>query len=250
MNKAKKIQKYERRRQKKIRRHNLRRKLILFTLKLCLVTTVYVGALLAWKLYRSINSNNSSNYDCEGNDEGWCLILVNQWNSLPHDYQVELITLDNGELIDQRIYSPLQAMFDEARENDIYLHVVSGYRTFETQQALLDEKIEAYKMEGYSDDLAVLNATAWVAIPNTSEHQLGIAVDINADISLSSSDDVYEWLASNAHRYGFINRYPSDKTDITGVINEPWHYRFVGVIAATQIHNQGLCLEEYLEKTS
>lgn len=67
-----------------------------------------------------------------------------------------------------------------------------------------------------------------MAISGTSEHQLGIAVDINADTTKSSSDDVYSWLAENAHKYGFIKRYPSDKTDITGVINEPWHYRYVG----------------------
>lgn len=88
----------------------------------------------------------------------------------------------------------------------------------------------------------------WVAIPGTSEHQIGIAVDINADKTINSSDAVYTWLAENAHKYGFIKRYPSDKTDITGVINEPWHYRYVGKEAAKEIYSQGICLEEYIDE--
>ena len=84
----------------------------------------------------------------------------------------------------------------------------------------MDEKIEAYENEGKSKSEAKKLAEQWVAIPGTSEHQLGIAVDINADTTKSSSDDVYKWLEENAHTYGFIKRYPSNKTDITGVIND------------------------------
>lgn len=127
------------------------------------------------------------------------------------------------------------------------LFVREGYRTQEEQQQLLDEKIEAYENEGKSKSEAKKLAEQWVAIPGTSEHQLGIAVDINADTTKSSSDDVYSWLAENAHKYGFIKRYPSDKTDITGVINEPWHYRYVGKEAALEIYSQGMCLEEYID---
>lgn len=104
-----------------------------------------------------------------------------------------------------------------------------------------------YENEGKSKSEAKKLAEQWVAIPGTSEHQLGIAVDINADTTKSSSDDVYSWLAENAHKYGFIKRYPSDKTDITGVINEPWHYRYVGKEAALEIYSQGMCLEEYID---
>lgn len=74
-----------------------------------------------------------------------------------------------------------------------------------------------------------------------------IPVDINADNAISSSDEVYNWLVENGYKYGFIKRYPSDKTDITGVINEPWHYRYVGKEAAKEIWLQGICLEEYIE---
>ena len=81
----------------------------------------------------------------------------------------------------------------------------------------------------------------------TSEHELGIAVDINADTSKCSSDAVYTWLANNAYKYGFIKRYPDNKIEITGVNNEPWHYRYVGVDAALEMQKKGLCLEEYIE---
>ena len=125
-------------------------------------------------------------------------------------------------------------MFDDARAQGYGLFVAAGYRTAEKQQQLMDEKTEAYENEGYSRSEAKRLAEQWVAIPGTSEHQIGIAVDINADKSVNSSNAVYTWLAENAYRYGFIRRYPEDKTDITGVINEPWHYRYVGKTAAQE----------------
>lgn len=180
-------------------------------------------------------------------DNGWNLILVNRNSYIPDDYKVELTELSNGEKVDSRIYPELQEMFNDARAQGYGLFVREGYRTQEEQQQLLDEKIEAYENEGKSKSEAKKLAEQWVAIPGTSEHQLGIAVDINADTTKSSSDDVYSWLAENAHKYGFIKRYPSDKTDITGVINEPWHYRYVGKDAALEIYSQGMCLEEYID---
>lgn len=180
-------------------------------------------------------------------DYGWNLILVNQKNYIPDNYEMDLTELSNGEKIDSRIYPDLQAMFDAARVDGVYPYVAAGYRTQEKQQQLLDEKIEAYQNEGHSKSEARKLAEQWVAIPGTSEHQLGIAVDINADITRSSSDDVYAWFAENGYKYGFIKRYPIDKTEITGVINEPWHYRYVGKESAREIYSQGICLEEYID---
>lgn len=104
-------------------------------------------------------------------------------------------------------------MFDAARAEGLGLFVADGYRTAETQQQILEGKIEAYKNEGYSSEEAEKKAKEWVAVPGTSEHQLGLAVDINADKSQSTSEEVYEWLSKNAYKYGFIQRYPEDKTD-------------------------------------
>lgn len=174
------------------------------------------------------------------------LILVNQNNYIPSDYEVELVELPNNEKVDLRIYPKLQEMFAAARADGLSLVVNAGYRTQEQQQRLLDEKIEAYRNEGYVQAEAHRLALEWVAAPGTSEHQLGIAVDIIADATRTANEDAYNWLAENAHKYGFIRRYPEDKTEITGIINEPWHYRYVGRKAAAEIYTQQLCLEEYL----
>ena len=179
--------------------------------------------------------------------EEWNLIVVNRWNVLPEDYSVELMELSNGQKIDRRIYPALQEMFDAARAEGIYPIVREGYRTAEEQQEILDEKIQIYINQGYSQSRAERTAKEWVALPGTSEHQLGIAVDINADKSKCSNEEVYTWLAENAYKYGFVLRYPMGKQEITGTSYEPWHYRYVGEEAALEIYEQGICLEEYYE---
>jgi len=178
----------------------------------------------------------------------WNLILVNSNHSIPNDYEVDLTELSNGQKVDSRIYPELQRMFDAARADGLQLFVREGYRTSEEQQQILDKKIAAFENEGNSRKEAEKLAKEWVSIPGTSEHELGLSVDINADTSVSSRDSVYTWLAENAHRYGFIKRYPSDKTGITGISNEPWHYRYVGREAAEKMKERGVCLEEYIEE--
>ena len=179
--------------------------------------------------------------------EEWNLIVVNAWNELPEDYSVELTELSNGQKVDSRIYPYLQEMFDAAREEGVYPVVREGYRTAEEQQEILEDRIQTYINQGYSRSRAERTAKEWVALPGTSEHQLGIAVDINADKSMCSNEEVYAWLAENAYKYGFILRYPPGKQEITGTSYEPWHYRYVGVEAAQEIYERGICLEEYFE---
>ena len=218
---------------------------ILFSLLFLIILCMMVGKVLNSDF--TLLPLDNITHHVASEDNGWNLILVNRNSYIPDDYKVELTELSNGEKVDSRIYPELQEMFNDARAQGYGLFVREGYRTQEEQQQLLDEKIEAYENEGKSKSEAKKLAEQWVAIPGTSEHQLGIAVDINADTTKSSSDDVYSWLAENAHKYGFIKRYPSDKTDITGVINEPWHYRYVGKEAALEIYSQGMCLEEYID---
>lgn len=179
--------------------------------------------------------------------EEWNLIVVNRWNELPKDYSVELTELSNGQKVDSRIYPYLQEMFDVARAEGVYPVVREGYRTPEEQQEILDDKIQTYINQGYSQSRAEKAAEEWVALPGTSEHQLGIAVDINADKLKCSNEDVYAWLAENAYKYGFTLRYPPGKQEITGTSYEPWHYRYVGEEAAREIYERGICLEEYFE---
>ena len=218
---------------------------ILFSLLFLIILCMMAGKVLNSDF--TLLSLDNITHHVASEDNGWNLILVNRDSYIPDDYQVELTELSNGKKVDSRIYPELQEMFNDARAQGYGLFVREGYRTQEEQQQLMDEKIEAYENEGKSKSEAKKLAEQWVAIPGTSEHQLGIAVDINADTTKSSSDDVYNWLAENAHTYGFIKRYPSNKTDITGVINEPWHYRYVGKEAASEIYSQGICLEEYID---
>lgn len=178
--------------------------------------------------------------------DDWRLILVNSNNAIPKGYEVELTQLSNGVCVDSRIYPDLQDMFDDAREQGVYPVVSEGYRTRQQQQSIMDEKINAFIDEGYSRKDAQNLAKDWVALPGTSEHELGIALDINADTDFSSDTEVYEWLADNAHNYGFILRYPSGKEHITGIDYEPWHYRYVGKDNAYQIYSQQITLEEFL----
>lgn len=202
---------------------------------------------VAKETYSQNADTGNNETDADNNETEWNLILVNKWNPIPDEYEVEVTQLSNGESVDTRIYSALQDMFDAAKADGVYAIVASGYRTTEEQQRIMDEKIAALRADGFSTLNAEKEAETWVAIPGTSEHQLGISVDINADGINSAGYEVYEWLDENGYRFGFIRRYPPDKTDITGVSNEPWHYRYVGTTAAAEMYRQNLCLEEYLD---
>lgn len=174
------------------------------------------------------------------------LMLVNGTHALPEDYNIELTELGNGQKIAAVLSDPLQEMFDDMRAQGVYPIVASGYRTPEKQQSLMDEKVEELRAEGLSQDDAIKEARSWVNPVGHSEHQSGLAVDINADGIHSAGYEVYDWLAEHAWDYGFILRYPKNKERITSTSYEPWHYRYVGVEAAREIRDSGLTLEEYL----
>ena len=129
-----------------------------------------------------------------------------------------------------------------------------GYRTMQEQTDILEKRTQEHMKEFDLDfDEARKKALETVAVPGTSEHQLGLAVDI-VDANMQDLTDEQEntetqkWLMANSWRYGFIHRYPNDKTDITGIIYEPWHYRYVGKEYAKEIYEKGVCLEQYLEQ--
>lgn len=181
-------------------------------------------------------------------NDSWQLMLVNSQNTIPDNFEVELSTFADGQQVDSRIYPYLQKMLKDAKEAGIRPCISSSFRTREKQQSLLDEETEKYINQGYSYSQALEEAKTWVAIPDTSEHQTGLAVDITSINSATQSPSiVWEWLSKNSYKYGFILRYPENKTKITGISSEPWHFRYVGEAAATEIYNRGICLEEYLD---
>lgn len=177
----------------------------------------------------------------------WELTLVNADNPLhSEDIPTDLTTLRNDVQVDSRIYPALQQMFDDAREQGIYPLVNEGFRTSKRQQEILDQYIADYVAQGYDAEEAKNLALKTVCLPGTSEHELGLALDIIGDEETADAN-VYAWLAENAWDYGFILRYPDGKEDITGISYEPWHYRYVGVEAAKQMQASGETLEEYLQ---
>lgn len=182
-------------------------------------------------------------------ENGRELILVNSEYSVPDDFEIDLITLSNGEQIDSKVYEYLQEMFDDMRAEGYYPFVASGYRSEAEQKEIFENRYIAYRQEGYSKREAKKLTEKWVAEPGKSEHQLGLAADINPDRE-KSSEEVYVWLEKNAYKYGFIKRYAPDKTEITGISDEPWHYRFVGEEAAEEMYKMNMCLEEYIEYIS
>lgn len=186
--------------------------------------------------------------------DDWRLTLVNGDHLFQNDRQIPLTELDNGLSVDTRCYPDLQAMMDDCRAAGLSPIICSAYRTVEYQQTLYDNKVASFLAQGLSQKEAEAEAGHIVALPGTSEHHLGLAMDI-VDESYQILDEgqentaVQKWLMENSWRYGFVLRYPCDKGDITGIIYEPWHYRYVGKAAAKEMFQQGICLEEYLQGT-
>lgn len=181
----------------------------------------------------------------------WNLLLVNPWNPIPENYEPELTYLRNGQAVDSRCYPELQQMMDDCRAAGFDPLICASYRTKDKQEALFEDKEARLIREGCPENEVEAEAAKVVAYPGTSEHQLGLALDI-VDVSYQQLDTeqentpVQQWLMKNSWKYGFVLRYPADKSDITGIIYEPWHYRYVGKEAAAEIYENKLCLEEYL----
>lgn len=184
-------------------------------------------------------------------EPAWNLILVNGAHPLPEDFQIpELTQLRNDHAIDSRAHPALQEMMDAARAEGLQPLICSSFRTWDKQEELFSNKVQFHLDQGYSLTEAEESAAHWVARPGTSEHQAGLAVDI-VDVNYQLLDERQEetpvqlWLMEHCAEYGFILRYPTDKSDLTGVGYEPWHYRYVGEAAAKEIMEQEICLEEY-----
>ena len=184
---------------------------------------------------------------------GGSLYLVNRSYTLSEDYvppdlvQPLCAGTESGTLMRKEAAASLEELFASAKEAGYTLVAVSGYRSWGTQRTIYSRRT------GSGDKKEKERARLLVAPPGASEHQLGLAVDI-VDANMQDLTDEQEntgtqkWLMANSWRYGFIHRYPSSETDITGIIYEPWHYRYVGKDAAQDIFNRDITLEEYLGK--
>lgn len=180
-------------------------------------------------------------------------ILINKDNYIPDDYKIDVVACGNGHKVDRRAYDDLQAMLGAARDAGYSPVICSSYRTHDYQKNLYAKRVKRYMNENNcSEKEAKEGAARWVAIPGTSEHETGLALDIGSkeNQNLDSSQlksPCQQWLMAHSWEYGFILRYPEDKTDITKINFEPWHYRYVGRELAAELHERGICLEEYYQ---
>lgn len=199
---------------------------------------------------------------------GRSLMLLNNDYELPEDFQWDLVYWKNGEsvdalslnspeydsvdAVDRAAYQPLKDMFAAAEKAGVPLELVSAYRSISLQDRLFTRSVNSYMNQGYSKQQAIEKANYARTFSGTSEHNTGLGFDIlqKGSYYLTSqfeNTEQFKWLMENAEDYGFILRYQKDKIDITGIMYEPWHFRYVGVEHAQKINELGFCLEEYIE---
>ena len=195
-----------------------------------------------------------ADYEFDKND--WRLLLINKQHPVPEDYEVELGNINTMKGVmkcDARIIDDLLSMLQAAKEDGISLQICSPYRDYAYQEMLFERKINLYMGVGYSYMEAYILGSQVVTVPGASEHQLGLALDIVSNTYTALDEgfgdtDAGKWLQEHSREYGFILRYPKGKEYITGIDFEPWHFRYVGVEAATVIMDEGITLEEFVER--
>lgn len=180
------------------------------------------------------------------------LTLINENNPVAEDYTFEHHTLNCGYDIDKRMYNDLLNMLNACNEAGNEYNIISAYRSKDTQQSIIDSTVADYVSQGMSEEEALSKTLLSVQKAGRSEHQTGLAIDIssagvNQLESYLATDPTNTWLMENSYKYGFILRYPQEKLEITRISYEPWHFRYVGIEAATFLHNNNLCLEEFHE---
>ena len=185
--------------------------------------------------------------------EEYYLLLANAENPLPQDWSIQTEEVQNGYEMDKRAAPAMREMIQAAKEDGVELMLCSAYRSVEKQPQLFDRSQQAYMAQGMSEEEAYAKTATETAIPGTSEHQTGLAADIVTptyqmlDAGFADTP-AGQWLSEHAAEYGFVLRYPQDKQEVTGIIYESWHYRFVGKTHAKLMKESGLCLEEYLQQ--
>ena len=174
------------------------------------------------------------------------MVVVNKDNLVPEGLSVQTKNC-RGKEVAVECFDDLDKMISDAKKEGIKLWISSGYRDVNLQTKLFNRQVEREKSKAViSEAEAERRAAKVVARPKTSEHNTGLAIDFNGVEDNFYQTKEYKWLIDNAHKYGFIERYQKKWKDKTGVIYEPWHFRYVGKEYAGKIKDSGLCLESYV----
>ena len=199
------------------------------------------------------NVDIDASEETELDPDAWYLVLINKQHPVPDDYEFTLDTLYGSLRCDERVKDNVLAMIKAAKEDGINLVINSPYRDYNLQVILFQRKIEKYMAMGYSYMEAYEIGSMTVTVPGASEHQIGLAFDITCDYYQKLNKGFGDteaglWLREHCKEFGFIIRYPEGKEYITGINYEPWHFRYVGVEAATKIMDEGITLEELIDE--
>lgn len=173
------------------------------------------------------------------------LVLVNEQTPLPSDWQVTPRMVDD-EVVDLRMYEDYTAMCRAAAGEDVWFWVASGYRSVEEQENVLNRAVNDNMKAGMTEDAAREDALRTIARPGYSEHHTGLVIDLNEVSDAFEDTKAFAWLQAHGSEYGFVQRYKTEKSHITGKDGESWHYRYVGRKHAKEMERLGLCLEEYV----
>lgn len=184
-------------------------------------------------------------WEFTGQLEDWRLLLVNNTISMPKDKMPDLETVGSIQ-VDRRIVDDLQAMLKAASGDGVELTLSSGYRSEERQEELFQKAVEDNRFLGMNLEMAEAVAAESVARAGHSEHNTGLAIDFNGVLETFDETPEYRWLQRHAYEYGFVLRYPQEKSELTGIRFEPWHFRYVGREHAEKMRLLNLCLEEYV----
>lgn len=207
-------------------------------------------------LQNSLNKKNAleNNAELLKQEDGWSLALVNASHPLDSSYKpAEMAEIEPDRSVDARIVEPLEQMLSDGAAAGLKMYVASAYRSYDKQTEVFNATMQEWLGKSYEPLAAYSETKKSVAVPGTSEHSTGLAVDIIAtdheelDEAQGNTPE-QQWLMEHCWEYGFILRYPPEKADVTGIIYEPWHYRYVGKEAAEEIMTAGITLEEYLEE--
>lgn len=183
--------------------------------------------------------------------DNWELVLINPRYPLDQGYNPDLVEIAPDRFVDARIVEDTKQMLSDADGAGLSLYVLSAHRSYDDQKKVFSDTMQELINQGISNFDAYEETKKSVAIPGHSEHASGLAMDITSQNYQELNDTQantpeFQWLSVNCWKYGFILRYPQDRSNITGITYEPWHYRYVGKTAAKEITEKGITFEEYL----